>query len=757
MENVMKQIREKYPGPTGTSTVRKMYELKRSGIDLFNVDNVELLIRNKKTGKILINSLRGLEMFGYDVSEYKSEITLYDNFCVKYIEAYGRRNIQDVFFGYYKPLKNRFSDITTIKLAKFIEFLSIHKFPMLKILENILIMEGAPQDVQENIILKGSLIFDVSEIRGLLRQMYIDNGELFKKSNAELSKIVNELPCELKFIHTLSFEKGLEFITSKFKHVFQKIRMEILRVSNWPFIVQADETIKLFEKKRDLIESLHIFHPTRILFKVEQTLKLDLLTFQNDLTLEDLVNKLNSSSHVCYNVISQLTAENPKFRNLELYVDPKIVGFTIDEYFRKTQDEWSVKFMEDIIINIRNKSEYHTSVMDIYIKKITYNVVSILNSLIEFIDYQTLEWFMHNSTLDMLKKFIIWDAENKIGVQNERVKNQHEGHHAKRRVGQVLRIFRSDVAIKYLQVDPNLLKLDKLMMNIDNKRELNSERRIYTDDEVDSMMEVVQNDKKWTAILTIFREIGLRCGAVCNLKFSDMVDKFFTPRHEGQALEKGNKIRKFILGPNLKRKILSYISDYQNLEFNHKTTFLFNIEKNTRLPASSIGQRLKIIGKKAGLEVNVHPHLFRHTLVGKLEIAGNSINVISKFMGHSNVDTTQKWYSIRPIEEIVNNMKNPFYDISFDEEEYQDELERSKIKLETCINIISGIVTNISINERLKIMDLMPDLDRVMRNIVDSCAGSTTTDAIKTLDEENPPEPTRLIKQSGNIIEFIKI
>jgi integrase len=80
---------------------------------------------------------------------------------------------------------------------------------------------------------------------------------------------------------------------------------------------------------------------------------------------------------------------------------------------------------------------------------------------------------------------------------------------------------------------------------------------------------------------------------------------------------------------------------------------------------------------------SVYPHLFRHTLVKVLEDSGNTMNEISKFMGHSNVDTTQKWYSIRTITDIVENMKNPFVSPQEQEEEYQDDLDRAHTKLET--------------------------------------------------------------------------
>ena len=43
-------------------------------------------------------------------------------------------------------------------------------------------------------------------------------------------------------------------------------------------------------------------------------------------------------------------------------------------------------------------------------------------------------------------------------------------------------------------------------------------------------------------------------------------------------------------------------------------------------------------------DINVHPHAFRHTIVGALIDAGNSMDVVSKYMGHANVSTAADNY-----------------------------------------------------------------------------------------------------------------
>jgi hypothetical protein len=66
------------------------------------------------------------------------------------------------------------------------------------------------------------------------------------------------------------------------------------------------------------------------------------------------------------------------------------------------------------------------------------------------------------------------------------------------------------------------------------------------------------------------------------------------------------------------------------------------------------------------------------------------------------------------------------------EEEYQDDLDRAHTKLETCVSVISGIMSMVCEEDRKKIYARMPNIDKVMRVIVDSCAGSTAQSAAGT-------------------------
>ena len=573
----------------------------------------------------------------------------------------------------------------------------------------------------------------MSSIRAVLRKYVLaTRKKTLNVSTIDLKKMISALPCKPEDIPSLSFEDGKTFVCNSYRANLVCVRkLDILGAFKWPYMNEIKEYQRVTEEKLQTLDQTDIgkISPLQALMHLEKTLQCDLfhVADMDTKTLEDRLNQAPRANMI-YTILLQHLGST-YMDQLDLY--DHVIGVTLKDKLMKVADEWTKTLFQKIYNHFEFISETSTSVVELNMKKIEYSMVVIFLDLIEYVP-NTMQTFFHSATIDNLTSFMLHHGRN-LNVQNERVKNQINTHHAKRRLFQILRIFKSDPLKHILQVDPSTIKINTLLAKIENKRELNDERQPYTDEEVNNLIAACEGDTKWTLILTIFREVGLRVGAVCNLKVSDVANEFLQPKHEGRSLEKGNKIRTFIIGPNLKRKIVSYLHEYETLinKNDMDEQFMFGLEKAKRPSVSHFEAHLKIIAKKAGLTTNVYPHLFRHTLVKVLEDSGNTMNEISKFMGHSNVDTTQKWYSIRTLPDIVENMNNPFYDVSESPEEqaeeYEDELERANTKLETCVSIISGMMDMICDEDKKKILERMPNIDKVMRVIVDSCAGSTTT------------------------------
>ena len=148
------------------------------------------------------------------------------------------------------------------------------------------------------------------------------------------------------------------------------------------------------------------------------------------------------------------------------------------------------------------------------------------------------------------------------------------------------------------------------------------------------------------AIITMLLHTGMRVSELCNLRVSDISlsrnSNMITIR-EG----KGTKRRNVPLNST----VIGILRDYlRSLESNGQTIlvagpnpekerFLFYGQK--RMPLTDRGVRyvIKKYAYSAKIE-HLSPHVFRHTCAKNLIDAGQSIDRVSKILGHSNINTT---------------------------------------------------------------------------------------------------------------------
>ena len=68
---------------------------------------------------------------------------------------------------------------------------------------------------------------------------------------------------------------------------------------------------------------------------------------------------------------------------------------------------------------------------------------------------------------------------------------------------------------------------------------------------------------------------------------------------------------------------------------------IFLSVRGTKLTTVRIWQILKRIALHAGLDVNVYPHLLRHSFATHLLSNGADLRIIQELLGHADVSTTQ--------------------------------------------------------------------------------------------------------------------
>jgi len=154
--------------------------------------------------------------------------------------------------------------------------------------------------------------------------------------------------------------------------------------------------------------------------------------------------------------------------------------------------------------------------------------------------------------------------------------------------------------------------------------------------EVQKMFDVCEN-LKHRVILALLYSCGLRVSELLNLKWKD-IDRSRMIINIIQA--KGNKDRQVMLSPELLPLLEKYWREYKSKEY------VLNGQKEIQYTSRSVGEVIKQIAAKAGINKRVYTHLMRHCSFTHLVESGCDINLVQKLAGHSSVKTTNLYLHI---------------------------------------------------------------------------------------------------------------
>ena len=140
------------------------------------------------------------------------------------------------------------------------------------------------------------------------------------------------------------------------------------------------------------------------------------------------------------------------------------------------------------------------------------------------------------------------------------------------------------------------------------------------------------------AMVELLYASGLRISELANARLENLLLDERIIRVTG----KGNKTRLIPVG----RKACEAIADYlarerPGLVKKRTGSEIFLSVRGTKLTTVRIWQILKRIAGYAGLDVNVYPHLLRHSFATHLLSNGADLRIIQELLGHADVSTTQ--------------------------------------------------------------------------------------------------------------------
>lgn len=142
------------------------------------------------------------------------------------------------------------------------------------------------------------------------------------------------------------------------------------------------------------------------------------------------------------------------------------------------------------------------------------------------------------------------------------------------------------------------------------------------------------------AIMELFYSSGLRLAELVNLDLGDIDFNEQLVR----VLGKGRKERIVPVGGPARRAVLAWLQARPGFlpgGLEAATRPLFIGRGGKRLTPRAIQLRVSAWAKRQGLDVNVHPHLFRHSFATHLLESSGDLRAIQELLGHANLSTTQ--------------------------------------------------------------------------------------------------------------------
>lgn len=170
--------------------------------------------------------------------------------------------------------------------------------------------------------------------------------------------------------------------------------------------------------------------------------------------------------------------------------------------------------------------------------------------------------------------------------------------------------------------------------------------------EVQKMFSVCENSKH-KVILALLYSCGLRVSELINLKWSN-IDRSRMIINIIQA--KGKKDRQVMLTPELIPLLEKYWAEYKSKEYVLNGQFQFQYSDR------SVGEVVKQLAAKSGINKRVYTHLLRHCSFTHMVENGTDINLVQKIAGHSSVKTTNLYLHIS--HNHISKIKSPLSDIN---------------------------------------------------------------------------------------------
>lgn len=140
------------------------------------------------------------------------------------------------------------------------------------------------------------------------------------------------------------------------------------------------------------------------------------------------------------------------------------------------------------------------------------------------------------------------------------------------------------------------------------------------------------------AMLELLYSSGLRLAELQGLTIKDIDFNRQLLRITG----KGNKTRIVPFGTKAKQSLIEWLKIYRIWQGSFMAdSAVFISQRGGALMPRQIENRVKLQAQRAGVNVDLHPHLLRHCFASHMLSASRDLRSVQEMLGHSNLSTTQ--------------------------------------------------------------------------------------------------------------------
>jgi integrase/recombinase XerD len=170
--------------------------------------------------------------------------------------------------------------------------------------------------------------------------------------------------------------------------------------------------------------------------------------------------------------------------------------------------------------------------------------------------------------------------------------------------------------------------------------------QVLSREEIDAMEHAAATERD-AIIVRLLADTGIRVGELAALRTNDLIER--SRQHLLRIRGKGGTERLVPILPALFRRLQRYATNKRPADATGNRLFISSRRSRAGMyepmTESGVGQMIRDVAERAGIERRVHPHLFRHSAATYYLQRGMDSLLVAQLLGHTSLAMIQRVYS----------------------------------------------------------------------------------------------------------------